>query len=185
MITSLIIRYPGRQHVLQCRRCLSMPNRRHAKTAERNEYGRGAGRERLSAAATFRSQAAWWIEEMVDGRIVHAKKREPIDPNTINSYRNAVAYLNELIGDLPLASIDNRLARTVIAQMKSERRKDGERRFSEKTIWSTSGCSAGSSLRCLTRISIPSISEVGTLRPSACHASIPGSNGVLPSHRRR
>ena len=91
-------------------------------------------RERLSPAATFRGQAAWWIEEMVDGHIVHAKTREPIDPNTINSYRNAVTYLNQLIGDMPLASIDNPQAKTLIAEMKSERGKDGERRFSEKTI---------------------------------------------------
>jgi integrase len=91
-------------------------------------------RERLAPAGTFRGQAAWWIEEMVDGHIVHAKKREPIDPNTINSYRNAVTYLNQLIGDMPLASIDNPQAKTLIAKMKSERGKDGERRFSEKTI---------------------------------------------------
>ena len=91
-------------------------------------------RERASPAATLRGQATWWIEEMVQGHIVHAKKREPIDPNTINSYRHAVTYLNELIGDMSLASIDNPQARTLIAKMKSERRKDGERRFSEKTI---------------------------------------------------
>jgi integrase len=91
-------------------------------------------RERLSAATTFRRQAAWWIEEMVDGHIVSAKKREPIDPNTINSYRNAVTYLNELIGDMPLASIENPQAKTIIAKMKSELRKDGERRFSDKSI---------------------------------------------------
>ena len=72
-------------------------------------------RERASPAATFRRQAAWWIEEMVQGHIVHAKKREPIDPNTINSYRNAVTYLNELIGDIPLASIDNPQVKTLIA----------------------------------------------------------------------
>jgi hypothetical protein len=74
-----------------------------------------------------------WIEEMVQSHIVHAKKREPIDPNTINSYRNAVTYLNELIGDIPLVSIDNLQAKTLIAQMNSERGKDGERRFSEKS----------------------------------------------------
>jgi hypothetical protein len=30
-------------------------------------------RERASPAATFRGQATWWIEEMVQGHIVHAK----------------------------------------------------------------------------------------------------------------
>ncbi len=141
-------------------------------------------RERASPAATFRGQATWWIEEMVDGHIVHAKKGEPIDPNTINSYRNAVTYLNELIGDIPLASIDNPQAKTLIAKMKSERGKDDERRFSEKTIveyW----CSARSSLRRWMGISIPFITGAGILRPSACRASIPGSSAVPPSPRRK
>jgi integrase len=92
-------------------------------------------RERLSPVVTFRTQAAWWIAEMSAGRIVHAKKRELIDPNTINAYRNAVAYLNDQIGDLPLASIDNPQAKTLIAKMKSERKDDGQLRFSDKTIF--------------------------------------------------
>jgi hypothetical protein len=75
-----------------------------------------------------------WIDEMFEGQILHAKKWEPIDPNTIHSYQNAVAYLNDQIGDVPLASIDNPQAKTVITKMKSERRKDGQRRFSDKTI---------------------------------------------------
>jgi integrase len=83
---------------------------------------------------TFQDQAAWWIDEMSEGQILHAKKREPIDPNTINSYQNAVAYLNDKIGKMPIASIDNPQARAVIAKMKAERRKDGLRRFSDKTI---------------------------------------------------
>lgn len=92
-------------------------------------------RECISPTATFREQAAWWIAEMSAGRIVHAKKRETIDPNTINAYQTAVAYLNDLIGDMPLVSIDNPQARTLIAKMKSEHREDGQRRFSDKTIF--------------------------------------------------
>ena len=91
-------------------------------------------REGISHTTKFRDQAAWWIEEMSEGRILHAKKREPIDGNTINSYQNAVAYLNDQIGDVPLSSIDNPQARTIVTKMKSERRKDRERRFSDKTI---------------------------------------------------
>jgi len=91
-------------------------------------------RECITPTTKFCDQAAWWIEEMSEGRILHAKKREPIDPNTINSYENAVAYLKDQIGDVPLASIDNPQARTIITKMKSERRKDRERRFSDKTI---------------------------------------------------
>jgi integrase len=43
-------------------------------------------------------------------------------------------YLNEQIGDKPLASIDNPEARTLIAKTVSERTKDGKRRFSDKTV---------------------------------------------------
>ena len=92
-------------------------------------------RERLSPTTTFRAQAKWWIAEMVAGRIVHAKKREQIDPNTIDAYQTAVACLNNFIGDMPLASIDNPEARTLIARMKSECKEDGARRFSDKTIF--------------------------------------------------
>ena len=91
-------------------------------------------RECISPTTKFRDQAAWWINEMSEGQILHAKKREPIDPNTIHSYQNAAAYLNDQIGDVPLASIDNPQAKTIITKMKSEQRKDGQRRFSDKTI---------------------------------------------------
>ena len=92
-------------------------------------------RESLSPATTFRDQAEWWIAEMAAGRIVHARKREPIDPNTIDAYQTAVAYLNGQIGDMPLASVDNPEARTLITKMKSERKEDGQPRFSDKTIF--------------------------------------------------
>jgi len=91
-------------------------------------------RECISPVTTFQNQAAWWIDEMAEGQILHAKKREPIDPNTINSYRNAVAYLNDQIGEMPIASIDNPQAKAIITKMKAERRTDGQRRFSDKTI---------------------------------------------------
>jgi len=92
-------------------------------------------RERISPTRTFRIQAEWWIAEMTMGRIVNSKKREPIDPNTIHAYQTAVTYLNDLIGELPLATIDNPEARTVVEKMKSERKENGERRFSDKTIF--------------------------------------------------
>jgi len=49
-------------------------------------------RESISPTITFREQAAWWIAEMEAGRIVHAKRREPIDPNTIDAYGTAGAF---------------------------------------------------------------------------------------------
>ncbi len=95
----------------------------------------GKVRERIasSSATTFRAQAAWLIQAMTTGEIVHAKKRTQIDPNTIDSYSTAIAYLNEQVGDKPLASIDNPEAKNVVAAMKSAA-KNGKRRFSDKSI---------------------------------------------------
>jgi len=90
-------------------------------------------RERLSPVATFRMQAAWWLEAITSGEVVHSKKRTQIIANTIESYSTAVAYLNEQIGDMPLASIDNPEAKALITTMKSAV-KDGRRRFSDSTI---------------------------------------------------
>lgn len=90
-------------------------------------------RERMPPSTAFREQAERWIVEMKAGRIVHSKKRTPIRPHTISGYETAVAYLNEQIGDLPLASIDNPEAKALIAKMRSAIR-DGELRFKDKTI---------------------------------------------------
>jgi integrase len=91
-------------------------------------------RECLAPAVTFRAQAKWWIAEMTAGRIINAKKRELIDPNTIAAYHTAVAYLIQQVGDMLLASIDNPQAKTLIVKMLSERTEDGGRRFSDKTV---------------------------------------------------
>ncbi len=90
-------------------------------------------RERLSPVVTFRTQAAWWLEAITSGEVVHSKKRTQIITNTIDSYSTAVAYLNEQIGDVPLASIDNPEAKALITTMKSAV-KDGRRRFSDSTM---------------------------------------------------
>src|ERR1700730_13632835 len=71
-------------------------------------------RERIAPAVTFRRQSAWWVEAITSGEVVHSKKRTQITANTINSYTTAVAYLNEQVGDLPLASIDNPEAKQLI-----------------------------------------------------------------------
>jgi integrase len=90
-------------------------------------------RERLSPVVNFRTQAAWWLEAITSGEVVHSRKRTRIIANTIGSYSTAVAYLNEQIGDMPLASIDNPEARALITTMKAAV-KNGRRRFSDSTI---------------------------------------------------
>lgn len=89
-------------------------------------------RERLSPVVNFRTQAAWWLEAITSGEVVHSRKRTRIIANTIGSYSTAVAYLNEQIGDMPLASIDNPEAKALITTMKAAV-KDGRQRFSDST----------------------------------------------------
>jgi integrase len=64
---------------------------------------------------------------------VNSKTRKPIRANTTDYYSTAVAYLNEVVGNNALASLDNPEARELVAKMKAAL-KDNERRFSDKTI---------------------------------------------------
>jgi integrase len=90
-------------------------------------------RERLSPVVNFRTQASWWLEAITPGKVVHSKKRTQIVANTICFYSTAIAYLNEQIGDMPVASIDNPEAKALVTAMKAAL-KDGKRRFSDSTI---------------------------------------------------
>jgi len=93
-------------------------------------------RERITPATTFRQQAEWWIREIEAGRIVNKKTREPIGERTIEYYSKAVAYLNGMVGDQPLAALDNPEARDLVTRMKNETGPDGSKRFGDsvKTI---------------------------------------------------
>src|SRR5580698_8530639 len=90
-------------------------------------------RERITPVTTFESQAAWWLAEIKAGRILNSKTRKPTRTNTTDYYSTAGAYLNEVIGNSPLASLDNPEARQLVSKMKAEL-KHNERRFSDKTI---------------------------------------------------
>jgi integrase len=88
-------------------------------------------RERITPATLFRTQAEWWIGEIKAERIVNKKTREPIGERTIDYYSNANAYLNGIVGDKPLAALDNPEARDLVARMKRETKPDGSKRFGE------------------------------------------------------
>ena len=92
--------------------------------------------ERITPATSFRTQAEWWIGEIKAGRIVNKKTREPIGERTIDSYSDAIAYLNGIVGDKPLVALDNPEARDLVAQMKRETNPGGSQRFGDagKTI---------------------------------------------------
>jgi integrase len=90
-------------------------------------------RERITPVTTFESQAAWWLAEIKAGRIVNKKTRKLIRPRTIDSYSTLVGYLNGVVRDEPLASLDNPEAKGLVARMKAETVDEGPR-FSDKTI---------------------------------------------------
>ena len=90
-------------------------------------------RERITASTTFEAQAAWWLAEVKAGHIVNTKTRKSMRANTIDFYSTAIAYLAGVVGNKPLASLDNPEARQLVAKMKAERIAD-ERTFSDKTI---------------------------------------------------
>jgi integrase len=93
-------------------------------------------RERITPVTTFESQAAWWLAEMQAGRIVNKKTGEPVGERTTEFYSTAIAYLNEVVRDKPLASLNNAEARDLVARMKQESLPDGSKRFGQsgKTI---------------------------------------------------
>jgi integrase len=90
-------------------------------------------RERITPIAAFAAQAAWWLAEIKAGRIVNSKTRKVIRANTVDAYSTSIAYLNGVIGNKPLASLDNPEARELVCRMKAEKLRD-ERRFNDKTI---------------------------------------------------
>jgi hypothetical protein len=90
-------------------------------------------RERITPVTTFEKQAAWWLAEITAGRIVNSKTRKPFRTNTIDAYSTAVAYLNGVVGNIALASLDNPEARELVFKMKAEKVGD-PRRYSDKTL---------------------------------------------------
>jgi integrase len=76
--------------------------------------------EVTSPTTTFKKQANWWLDEMRAGRIVSRKKRKPIKPATLAGYQAAVNWLNETIGDTPLADIKNEVAKQLVIKMRAD-----------------------------------------------------------------
>src|SRR6266481_4073659 len=72
---------------------------------------------------TFRSQAAWWLPEIASGRLKSRqrnKRGQKIRVSTLDAYTTAVAYLNEKIGDLTLATFDNGEMKELISTMEAD-----------------------------------------------------------------
>jgi integrase len=86
---------------------------------------------------TFRQQAEWWLSEIRSGRLKcrqRNKRGQRIRQTTLDAYTTAVVCLNEKIGEMRLAAFDNAEMRDLIAAMEEEKRKNGQPRFTAKTI---------------------------------------------------
>jgi hypothetical protein len=86
---------------------------------------------------TFRTQAAWCLSELASGRLKsqHKSKRgRRIRTTTLDTYRTAVVYLNEKIGDKSLAAFDNAEMKELISAREAEVKNNGDPRFTPKTI---------------------------------------------------
>jgi integrase/recombinase XerD len=67
--------------------------------------------EAESATLTFREQAEAWLRQ------ISTRKRKPIKPHTLTSWRSHLAWLNPRIEDAPLARINNLALRNLVSQM--------------------------------------------------------------------
>jgi integrase len=75
-----------------------------------------------NSGATFREQAEWFLNHAVN------RKRHPVKPQTISGWRYIVNnWLNPNIGELPLASVNNGVLKTLVVKMH-------ERKLSAQTM---------------------------------------------------
>ena len=76
----------------------------------------------VNLGTTFRHQSEWWIKHVQD------RKRKPVQPHTVSSWKSHLAWVNPKLGDMPLASVNNLTVKELVSQM-------SEAGFSPKTIW--------------------------------------------------
>src|SRR5208283_1605281 len=118
----------------KCRDEMEAMLRLHKKMEEAGVLSVVKVRERIGNTSTFRTQSAWYIQELRAGNIVSKKSGLPVQPSTVSIYETGVNYLNgTFIADLPLASIDNPEAKRLIRVM-LDNQKAGRFSDSNKTI---------------------------------------------------
>jgi len=77
--------------------------------------------EAVNLSPTFKQQAAMWIDD------VQRRKRKPVKAGTVTSWKSAIQWINQQIGDAPLSSVNNKLVRDHIVA-------PGTECFSPKTL---------------------------------------------------
>jgi integrase len=88
--------------------------------------------EAVNLGTTFKEQSEKWLHQ------VQTRKRNPIKLSTASGWQGYLRYINEQIGSVPLADVNNRSMKDFIAKMATEE-KNGEQRFSAKSIASYLG----------------------------------------------
>ncbi len=76
----------------------------------------------VNLGTTFRQQSEWWLCHLQD------RKRKPVKPHTISSWKSHLKWINPRLGDVPLSNVNNLALKGLVSDMvKAE--------FSPKTIW--------------------------------------------------
>jgi integrase len=65
----------------------------------------------VNLGTTFRQQSAWWLEHM------KTRKRRPVKASTAMSWKSHLAWINPVIGDMPLASVNNLALKGLVTKM--------------------------------------------------------------------
>jgi integrase len=81
--------------------------------------------EAANLGTTFRQQSEAWIRHVQD------RKRKPVKPKTITSWKSHLVWINPKVGNMPLSSVNNLALRDLVSQMT-------EAQFQPKTIWNYS-----------------------------------------------
>lgn len=70
--------------------------------------------EALTNGTTFKQQAAYWLDHLQN------RNRKPIKPATAAGYQSYIKkWLNPYLGDKPLASVDNKTLKELVATLKA------------------------------------------------------------------
>src|SRR5215469_1407204 len=104
-------------------RCLAIVNESGANSAEPCREAREA-----HLGITFREQSERWLRE------VQVRKRRPVKPHTLSSWKSALRWINQHIGSTPLPEVKNAAVKQLILVMSPEMKKDERPRFGAKSI---------------------------------------------------
>lgn len=77
--------------------------------------------EAINLGVTFQQQAMWFLEH------VKNRKRKPVKPATATSWKSHLAWINPVIGNMPLSSVNNLALKELVSEM-------SKTNFSPKTM---------------------------------------------------